>query len=340
MMGNEINSSGGIIRKHSEMLGPYRYKDGDGEECKQFDGMTNVEMFTTVLLRSINPETGIWGDLTESAPKGCEFRYINGFFKTVHGLISNGVPYPQEYVVKAAKQIMACLMGDEPSTDNVCEIFNIWSTVTFLKECMKLEKDESVRESVLSEIDGILKKSAPAAVLNTYNKLKGYKKAEGGDSGQCIFLIDRPDYTGTDTTFVFEGKFRISAMADGAIKDGMYMFDVTLCNADGKRVYRNYFGGGKVTVNGSNGDVAGSAFNTGEWFTLRVEYTVVGSTAEDASWNVKIFVNDTLAVSSDAPTTESVFANSLGIDKVGIIVSREFVGHLDIDDIKMYQKAA
>lgn len=180
MMGNEINSSGGIMRKYSEELGPYHYMEGDGEECKQFDGMTNVEMFTTVLLRSINPETGIWGDLTESAPKGCEFRYINGFFKTVHGLISNGVPYPQEYVVKAAKQIMACLMGDEPSTDNVCEIFNIWSTVTFLKECMKLEKDESVRESVLSKIDGILKKSAPAAVLNTYNKLKGYKKAEGG----------------------------------------------------------------------------------------------------------------------------------------------------------------
>ena len=167
------------------------------------------------------------------------------------------------------------------------------------------------------------------------------EKVEGGDSGQCIFLIDRPDYTGTDTTFVFEGKFRISALEDGAIKDGMYMFDVTLRNSAGTRVYRNYFGSGKVTVNGSDGDVAGSVFKTGEWFTLRVEYTVVGSTAEDASWNVKIFINDTLAVSSDAPTTEkNVFANSLGIDKVGILVSREFVGNLDIDDIKMYQKAA
>ena len=180
MMGNEINSSGGIIRKCSEELGPYHYKDGDDEAFKQFDGMTNVEMFTTVLIRSINPEIGIWGDLTEKAPKGCEFRYINGLFKTVHGLIGNGVPYPQRYVGKAAKQIMACLLGDEPSTSNVCEIFNIWSTVTFLKECMKLEKDENVRSSVLAEIDGILAESAPAAIINTYEKLKGYKKIEGG----------------------------------------------------------------------------------------------------------------------------------------------------------------
>ena len=180
MMGNEINSSGGIIRKYSQELGPYKYEDGDGEECKQFDGMTNTEMFVTVLLRSINPETGIWGDLTPEAPKGCEFRYINGFFKTVHGLISNGVPYPREYVAKAAGQIMACLMGDEPSTTNVCEIFNIWSTVTFLKESLKLEKDESIRDAVLAEINGILEKSAPAAIINTYEKLKGYKKIEGG----------------------------------------------------------------------------------------------------------------------------------------------------------------
>lgn len=180
MMGNEINSSGGIMRKSSEELGPYHYKDGDGEDCKQFDGMTIVEMFTTVLIRAINPEIGIWGDLTEAAPKGCEFRYINGFFKTVYGLIGNGVAYPAKYVGKAAKQIMACLMGDEPSTSNVCEIFNIWSTVTYLKECMKLEKDENVRNSVLSEIDRILAESAPAAVLNTYEKLKGYKKHEGG----------------------------------------------------------------------------------------------------------------------------------------------------------------
>lgn len=209
MMGNEINSTGGLIRKHSAELGPYKYEEGDGEECKQFDGMTNVEMFVAVLLRSINPKTGIWGDLTEEAPKGCEFRYINGFFKSIHGLIGNGVPYPREYVGKAAEQIMTCLMGDEPSTTNVCEIFNIWSTVTFLKESLKLEKDESVRDKVLAEINGVLARSAPAAVLNTYEKLKGYKKIEGGlahnyykgtDCHQCLPVSTGENVSDVDGT--------------------------------------------------------------------------------------------------------------------------------------------
>ena len=118
------------------------------------------------------------------------------------------------------------------------------------------------------------------------------------------------------------------------------MFDITLRNAAGTRVYRNYFGNQSVTVNGSKGATVKSVYTTGEWFTLRVEYTVIGSTAADASWDVKIFINDELVGSSKTQTAESGFADSLGIDKVGILVSREFIGYLDIDDITIYQKAA
>ena len=166
------------------------------------------------------------------------------------------------------------------------------------------------------------------------------EKVSGGDAGQCILLFDRPDYTGSDETFVFEGKFRITANADGGFKDGLYMFDVTFRNAGGTRVYRTYFGNKSVTVNGSKGATVKSLWNKDEWFTLRIEYTVSGSSADSASWDIKVFVNNELAASCTTATAESAFADSKSVDKVGILVSREFIGHLDFDDINIYQKAA
>ena len=180
MMGNESGSGINELKRYSELLGPYAYTEGDDERYKRFDGMKMSEMLLSVLTDCINPKTGIWGDLTDDAPLGCEFRYINGFFKTVGRYSDFGRCYPTEYIAKAAEQIMACLLGDEPSTANVCEIFNIWSCVHFLKQNLALCPDESVRESVGARIDEILKKNAPAAVLNTYKKLLGYKKPEGG----------------------------------------------------------------------------------------------------------------------------------------------------------------
>lgn len=166
------------------------------------------------------------------------------------------------------------------------------------------------------------------------------EKVAGGDAGQCILLFDRPDYTGSDGTFVFEGRFRITPNTEGKHKDGLYMFDVTFRNAGGTRVYRTYFGNNSVTINGSKGATAKSLWTANEWFTLRIEYTVSGSSADSASWDVKVFVNNELAISSDAPTAEGAYADSKSIDKVGLLVSREFIGHLDFDDIKIYQKAA
>ena len=165
------------------------------------------------------------------------------------------------------------------------------------------------------------------------------EKVEGGDGGQCIFLFDRPDYTGTDQTFVFEAKFRISKNADGKLKDNKTLFDITFRNNAGTRVYRSYFGDGALSLNGTSAP-ATELWTTGDWFTIRIEYTVIGDSAETASWDVKGYVNGNLVKTSSSATVEKVFGNSLAIDKVGILPSREFIGHLDIDDVKIYQKAA
>ena len=179
-MGNELGSTMPEVRRCSEELGKYRYSDSDGEGCRRFDGMTLVEMVLNVLDSSINPETGIWGDPTEKNPRGYEFCYINGLFKTMSIYTASGVSYPAKYIPKAAEAIMKCLMSDEPSETNVCDLYNVWACVGFLRENMKLLSDTSLRLKVERDVADILKKNAPAAILNTYEKLKGYKKYDGG----------------------------------------------------------------------------------------------------------------------------------------------------------------
>ena len=186
--GNEVGSTTSQVEVASEKLGVYTYEAGDESNTKdataadymQFDGLTIKEMLINVVRDNINPETGLWGDLTASAPNGTEFRYTNGYFKTVGILTGWGVPYPTEYIPKAANALMQGIMGDEPSTTNCCDIYNVWSCVSFLKQNMNLIEDEELRAEVTASVDKILADAAPAAILNTYEKIKGYKKYDGG----------------------------------------------------------------------------------------------------------------------------------------------------------------
>ena len=174
------------------------------------------------------------------------------------------------------------------------------------------------------------------------------KNTGGADDGQPILLIDRPKYNGTDQTFVFEGKFRISALDDGDIKNNAtYFVDVTFRNEAETRVYQTYFGNENLALNSDTKNEVKSVYKTGEWFTLRIEYTVIGDSAASASWDVKAYVNDTLVQECSTPVEEKfdsngkptkAFCDSLNIDKVGILLSKDFVGKFDLDDIKLYNK--
>ena len=169
-----------------------------------------------------------------------------------------------------------------------------------------------------------------------------YKSTEqdptNGDRGQCILLFDRPDNRATGSTFVFEGKFRQSPLANGDyFNPGYFYLDLTFRDAKGDRVYRTYFGGNTIRVNKKDVGIK-DAMKEGEWYTLRVEYTVSGADADSATWDVKAYVNNELVQTCNVKTTESKYADSNGIDKVGILFSKDYVGCLDIDDVKMYNK--
>ena len=715
--GNNLNATSGQIGTASKNLGVYTYTDSDDPKYARFDGMTLKEMLISVLNGCINPKTGLWGDLTEDAPLGTEFRYTNGYFKVLP--IYNGwdIPYPKEYVAMAADALMDGLLGDEPSKGNICDVFNVWSAIDALQSNLKYLGDSELEASVTATIDGILKTKAADAITNSYNKILGYKKYDGGfahayakgtvnhqglpvstglnesdvdatcigttgltremfaalglselkpslyyeadwmryveillsqqpvikyapdyeseqiemhtyeedipgpgymkltstlaantfthttlpdkggvgyltkqeagkqvyfdwyvnssdsiantasfstdimfsninkaaepiefrfydgsdstkkiytlyiylsegsvmlapktsaasknrvevakvgewfnldvvyfeatentpmrvkvyvngaetpvivdemleagedvvaknirfsrlltmanfkgdfyldntkfthttrtyvpdksthnvgmseikpepslptttggsittrgegggitfdgvtsfpikdtegieiidnkgdkwlggmsiategdnsflritdpyvkgmDNGQCILLIDRPEYTGNSDTFVFEAKFRISPLDDGSISAGYALLDVTFRNDKGDRVYRTYFGGGKVGLNNINmsKEATEGGYKNEEWFTLRIEYTVVGESLENSTYYVEAYINDNL-ITTSTEASKHIFCSSKDIDKVGILLSMDYVGYFDIDDVKLYQK--
>ena len=157
------------------------------------------------------------------------------------------------------------------------------------------------------------------------------------DAGQCVFNVTRSEY-GTGSVFVFEADFRTTPLAEsGTLTEKYSHFDITFRNSAGKRVYRTYFGAGSFGLNGA-GSGTGFAITAGEWYNLRIEYSVVGESASSATWNVKLFVNDTLVCESTEATMESVYAASADITSAGIILSKSFVGNLDIDNVSVYKK--
>ena len=158
------------------------------------------------------------------------------------------------------------------------------------------------------------------------------------DSGQPILLIDRPAYNGTDDTFVFEGKFRVTPLESGEIKNNAtYFIDLTFRDNAEKRVYRTYFGNKSIALNSDTKNEIKDVYSEGEWFTLKVEYTVIGADADSATWDVKAYINGTLVQENTSKTAHD-FCSSRSINKVGILLSKGFQGNFDIGYIKIYQK--
>ena len=149
------------------------------------------------------------------------------------------------------------------------------------------------------------------------------------DLGQAIFHY-YPDGKSSDgdNTFVFESTYRITG------SDGQNHFDITLRNSNGKRVYRTYFGNGKIGINTGESYVSGG-YKDNEWFTIRVEYTVVGATKDEARFFVQVFVNDVLKSTSELATKESYYAAGADVVRASLLLSKDFVGTLEVKDISM-----
>ena len=192
--GNEIGETYQQVREWTKSLGKYEYKESDGERYKVFDGMTLSDILIYALDEAINPDTGLWGDLTKERPTGKEFLFTNGFMKGMAAYNGLKYPYPAKYLKTVANTLMDSLLGDEPSVYNVCEVYNTWVSVCRLRDNLKFGDDEEAKAEVMKMINDILIEKAPEAILNSYEKIKGYKTDDGGMS-HCYYL-GTPDHQG------------------------------------------------------------------------------------------------------------------------------------------------
>ncbi|MBQ8528161.1 MAG: hypothetical protein IJ459_00325 [Clostridia bacterium] len=122
------------------------------------------------LNEKINPKTGYWtGEVN--------FNGTNGFFKIIVIYNSWGIPYPA--VKQVIDSILQVILSDQPTLNNICEVYNIWSALISAKENVIRCYPESEREELLSQIDKTMKERGPEAILNTYRRQSAYQKADG-----------------------------------------------------------------------------------------------------------------------------------------------------------------
>lgn len=179
--GSEIGESQSQVNVADKELGPYVYQESDGERYAEYDGMTLRQILVHEMNKIINPETGFWGDVL-AGDEGIEFRYTNGFMKSMAMYNGLSMPYPEEYAAIAATNLMKGLLSDEPSENNICEVYNVWVSITRLNDNLKFIDNLEVREEVKRIVSEALDENAAAAIINSYNKIKGYKKYDGGFS--------------------------------------------------------------------------------------------------------------------------------------------------------------
>jgi len=192
--GNEVGETWQQVKTANHKLGKYTFKEEDGERYRPFDGMTLSDILIHELDAAINPQTGLWGEVRPSKPTGKEFLFTNGFMKGMAAYNGLQYPYPEKYLLMVANTLMDSLLGDEPSVHNVCEVFNSWHSVWRLRENLQYVKDEKVKAQVNRALQDVLIKKAPEAILNSYEKIKGYKKLDGGFSHS--YYKGTPDHQG------------------------------------------------------------------------------------------------------------------------------------------------
>ena len=154
-IGNQLNATYSQIRARAEAL----LADGADYDMR--------ELLINWLNERIDPNTGYWGAFTNLAG-------TNGFFKVITIYNAWGYIYPMPE--KATESVLLGIMGDEIAAGNCCSIYNLWSAICSIKQNVKLNPDEAVRERVLGAINEVLRNKGAEAILNTYKKMIPYQK--------------------------------------------------------------------------------------------------------------------------------------------------------------------
>ncbi|MBQ2877248.1 MAG: hypothetical protein IJE25_09580 [Clostridia bacterium] len=182
-VGNEFNGTYKLIQVASDKLGAYASEEG-AAETPWYEGMTLCDMLIDYMTRHINSK-GLFGAISEGSTdelEGIKFENANGFFKMITIYNAWGVEYPEPML--AAKGLLTSIKGDEPSTGNVCNVYNSWNALSSLMSNVNKTYAEPVftkeeKEAVIAYIAEALGDDGPAAIKNSYEKQKAYACEDG-----------------------------------------------------------------------------------------------------------------------------------------------------------------
>jgi hypothetical protein len=138
------------------------------------------------------------GKTSSLNPTGREYLFTNGFFKIIPVYNSFAAPYP--YAEQAAETLLMALLSDQASTQNICDVYNVWSGLNDLKTNVKKYADSKTQEAVLKMIDDGIKENGAEAIINSYEKMKAYKMPDGGFASSTKATESNIDAIGKPTS--------------------------------------------------------------------------------------------------------------------------------------------
>ena len=159
--GNQLNATYNEIRARDLAL---RAEGADYSLC---------DVLINWLNERINPETGYWSPLPT-------FAGTNGFFKVITLYNVWGYKYPT--LERAVESVIAGILGDEPTTKNSCEVYNLWSALISAQGNAKRCYDPESCDRILRNIRGVMLDNGAEAILNTYRKQSRYQMPDGAFS--------------------------------------------------------------------------------------------------------------------------------------------------------------
>ena len=166
-IGNDFDATKAQILTKSRELGQYTL-----DESKPYYGMTLVEMWLDYYNKKAIPESGIWETDTD-------FDGTNGFMKThtSYNYYGAALPYP----LASAKTIIEGLTSDQRPR-HVCDNYNLWVSLSGIKENVTKYADDQTREEVLAYIDNALMSNATEIINKTAERVSMFKKSDGSFS--------------------------------------------------------------------------------------------------------------------------------------------------------------
>ena len=145
-------------------------------------------------------------------------------------------------------------------------------------------------------------------------------------------------------TFVFSADMYFDSASNGNFSSSASIWEVRFNTAGtggatDTRPLGVYMGGGKIQYSRDDGSqyVENAFPNKGEWFNLRIEVTIVGTSASDGQWLVKYYVNDKMVGAGlSGAFGGNAFMTSADMTTVSFIPSRGFVGTFQVKNVELY----